>query len=158
MESRSDLVFGRDISIVVKKKFISSFQDKKDWAFFTKNLDNLSIEDKEFKENYNYSKQTKKIDLHGYSLDGANKIIKKIIISCFNENYKKILVITGKGSRSQSYKNPYASQKLSILKNSVPAYIKSDYDLKSKVSKITSAPQKDGGDGAFYIFLRNKKN
>ena len=59
---------------------------------------------------------------------------------------------------SQSYKNPYASQKLSILKNSVPVYIKNDYDLKSKVSKITSAPQKDGGDGAFYIFLRNKKN
>ena len=70
--------------------------------------------------------------MHGYSLDGANKIIKKIIISCFNENYKKILVITGKGSRSQSYKNPYASQKLSILKNSVPVYIKNDYDLKSK--------------------------
>jgi len=141
----------------VKKKFISSFQDKKDWDFFTKNLDNLSIEDKEFKENYNYSKQIKKIDLHDYSLDGANKIIKKIIIACFNENYKKILVITGKGSRSQSYKNPYVSQKLSVLKYSVPVYIKGDHDLKNKVSKITSTPQKNGGDGAFYIFLRNKK-
>ena len=97
------------------------------------------------------------LDLHGYSLDDANKIVKKFIIESFNKNYKKILIVTGKGSRSKSFDNPYVSENLSVLKNSVPEYIKNEENLNSIISKVTQADRKEGGDGAISIFLRDKK-
>ena len=38
----------------------------------------------------------------------------------------KIIVITGKGLRSKNISNPYVSKDLSILKYSVPEFIKSN--------------------------------
>ena len=95
--------------------------------------------------------------MHGYSLDDANNTVKKFIIESFEKNYKKLLVVTGKGSRSKSYDNPYLSEYLSVLKNSVPEYIKNDENLNHKISRISKADLKDGGEGAFYIFLKNNK-
>ena len=90
-------------------------------------------------------------------MEESNKKVKKFIIESSNRGYKKLIVITGKGLRSKSYSNPYISEKLNILKNSVPAFIKNDEDLKSKISKISEADIKDGGEGAIYIFLKNNK-
>ena len=39
----------------------------------------------------------------------------------------------------------------------MPAFIKDYEDLKSKISKISEADIKDGGEGAIYIFLKNDK-
>ena len=82
------------------------------------------------------------------------KVVKKFIMESCNEGYKKLLVVTGKGLRSQVYNDPYRSEKMSTLKHSVPEYIKNDDDLLSKVKKITSADSNHGGDGAIYIFLK----
>ena len=98
-----------------------------------------------------------KLDLHGSSLVEANKIVKNFIIRSFGSGYKKLLVVTGKGIRSKSYDSPYLSEKLSVLKYSVPEYIKNDESLSSKISRISTADIKDGGEGAIYIFLKNKK-
>jgi len=95
--------------------------------------------------------------LHGYSLLEANKIVEKFVIESFNKEYKKILIITGKGIRSKSYDNPYLSGKLSVLKHSVPEFIKNNEDLSDKIDRISKANLKDGGEGAIYIFLKNKK-
>ena len=99
----------------------------------------------------------KKIDLHGLSLDEANTQVKKFINTSFQNNLEKILVITGKGLRSKAKDDPYKSISMSILKNSVPDFINNDKQLSSKILKIRSADIKDGGDGAFYIFLKSKK-
>ena len=96
------------------------------------------------------------MDLHGFSLEEANKKVKKFIIESFNYRYRKLLVITGKGLRSQSYKNPYMSESLSILKNSIPEFIQNEESIKKKILRISQANEKDGGVGAVYIFL--KKN
>ena len=80
-----------------------------------------------------------------------------LIIKSFNSGYKKLLIITGKGLRSKSHENPYFSKKLSVLKYSVPEYIKNDEDLNNKIIRISEADIKDGGEGAIYIFLRNNK-
>ena len=109
------------------------------------------------KENIEINK-VKKLDLHGSSLIEANKIVKKFIIESFNNGYKKLLVVTGKGQRSKSYNNPYVSEKLNVLRYSVPEFIKNDEDLKNKISKVLEADIKDGGEGAIYIFLKNNKN
>ena len=85
----------------------------------------------------------------------ANKTVKKFIIESFNNGYKKLLIVTGKGGRSKSRANPYLSEKLSVLKYSVPEYINNDENLINKIRKISQADLKDGGEGAIYIFLKN---
>ena len=100
---------------------------------------------------------TKKIDLHGYSLDEANIKIKELILSYHKQNIYKVVVITGKGSRSSNEKNPYISKDLSLLKYSVPHYLKTNDDLKQIIKNISQADIKDGGEGAFYVYLKKFK-
>ena len=141
----------------MEKKNYPSLKDKLDWAEFTEKLNNIVDKENEISQNNNRIKKLRKLDLHGFSLDEANKIAKKFIIDSFNKNYKKILIITGKGSRSKSHNNPYISSKLSVLKYSVPEFIENHKDLKNKIIKISKAGLKDGGEGAFYVFLKKSK-
>ena len=106
------------------------------------------FQDKKRKERFKY-------DLHGYSLDEANQKVKEIIISCANENYKEILLITGKGLHSTSDKDSYVSKEFSKLKYSVPDFIKNNNDLKKLITSITDADRIDGGEGAILIRLKN---
>ena len=139
----------------MKKKHFVTPKDKKDWDVFTKQMGDISPKESDLlKENIEINK-TKKLDLHGFSLIEANKIVKKFIIESFNNGYKKLLVVTGKGLRSKSYNNPYVSEKLNVLRYSVPEFIKNDENLNNKISRIAQADIKDGGEGAIYIFLKN---
>ena len=138
----------------MKKKNSVTPKDKKDWFAFTKHLEN--VYDKEFdliKSNIKANK-VRRLDLHGLSLHKANEAVKKFIIKSSEDKYKKLLIITGKGSRSKVHKNPYLSKQMNILKYSVPEFIKNDQDLLDKIRKISKAELKDGGEGAFYIFLK----
>ena len=141
----------------MKKKYSVSNKDKRDWIDFTKNIGNLYDKDINFLKQNKKVNLTKKIDLHGSSLSEANTIVENFINGCFELGYKKLIIITGKGSRSKNFDNPYRSEKMSVLKYSVPEYIKNNLSLLSKINRITKASQEDGGDGAFYIFLKNNK-
>jgi len=128
--------------------------DIKEWLNFTR--ENNRVYDKDsvlLKENNSFN-QTRKLDLHGLSLNEANKVIKKFIIKSFEEKYKKLLIITGKGLRSNVAQDPYISEHFNVLKNSVPEFINNDVDLIKKIKKTSKANLKDGGEGAFYIFLK----
>ena len=151
------MVLSRDIKQIVKKKYTASSKDKKDWINFTRQIDNIRPKEADLSQENIQINKVPKLDLHGFSLEESNKKVKKFIIEFSNRGYKKLLVITGKGLRSKSYSNPYISEKLNILRNSVPAFIKDDEDLKSQVSKVSEADIKDGGEGAIYIFLKNDK-
>ena len=151
------MVFSWDITEIVKKKNFISSKDKKDWVAFTKQMGNIKAKESDLlKENIKVNK-VKKLDLHGFSLIEANKIVKNFIINSFNSGYKKLLIVTGKGLRSKSHDNPYLSEKLSVLKYSVREYIKNDENLANKINSISTADIKDGGEGAIYIFLKNNK-
>ena len=141
----------------MKKKYVASPKDKKDWLDFTKQIGNISPKENDLSQENIEIKKVLKLDLHGSSLAESNKMVKKFINECFNRGYKKLLIVTGKGLRSKSYDNPYISKNLSVLKNSVPEYIKNDENLNSIINKITQADQKDGGEGAINIFLKNNK-
>ena len=93
--------------------------------------------------------------MHGFSLENANSKVEDFIINCSKRNVKKIIVITGKGLRSKNIENPYVSKDLSILKYSIPSFIKSKPDLMKIIKNISDASIEDGGEGAFYIFLKN---
>ena len=130
-------------------------KDKKDWKNFTSSRDKAP--NKDFKINKkNIEGNTKRIiDLHGFSLENANIIIEEFINNSYQEGIKKIIVVTGKGIRSKTANNPYLSRDLSILKHSVPEFIKSNSSLMNKIKQITEANIEDGGSGAFYIYFKN---
>ena len=131
-----------------------SEKDKKDWENFISKNESLPIKDHEFiKKNI---PETLTFDLHGYSLDEANIKVKDIIFNSYETGIKKLVLITGKGIHSQNEKDPYVSKDLGILKNSVPEYIKSNVQLMNKINDIVDADIKDGGGGAFYIYLKKK--
>ena len=136
----------------MKKKI--SEKDKKDWQDFISNKEKLF--DKDYKTIIKKKNFINKIDLHGFSLKNANQAVEELIINSFKNGVKKILVITGKGLRSKNKEDPYISENLSILKHSVPEYIKTRKNLVNIIQQIKKADIEDGGEGAFYIHL--KKN
>ena len=131
-----------------------SDKDKKDWDNFISKKEKLPNKDFSFQKK-NYSK-TKTIDLHGYTLDKANKTIEVLIKDSSSENVNKIIVVTGKGLHSNNEKDPYVSKDLGILKYSVPEFINKNNDLMKLINEIKDAKIEDGGEGAFYIFLKKK--
>ena len=141
----------------MKKKYVVSSKDKKDWIDFTKQISNISLKEADFLQNNTEINKVRKLDLHGFSLSESNKIVKKFVVESFDQGYKKLLIITGKGLRSKSYDNPYISEKFSVLRYAVPEFINNDESLNNKVRKISTADVKDGGEGAVYIFLKSNK-
>jgi DNA-nicking Smr family endonuclease len=132
-----------------------SDKDKKDWEKFITSEEKVT--DKDSKSYLKTSQKSKYIDLHGFSLEEANKKIEKFIIESYVKKIKKIIVVTGKGLHSQNEKNPYVSKDLSILKYSIPEFIKSNQALVKLINKIEEASIVDGGSGAFYIYLKKKQ-
>ena len=132
-----------------------SDKDKKDWENFLSSDENLPDKDIKFKKK---TSKSKTFDLHGYSLNEANKKIKDVINRAYSQEIKKLIIITGKGLHSNNEKNPFVSKDLSILKNSVPEYIRGDSELMKMIDEIRDANVEDGGSGAFYIFLKKLKN
>ena len=134
-----------------------SDKDKKDWKNFISSKDEISNKDLKITKDKIKKKIIKKIDLHGFSLENANKVIEEFITQSFEEGVNKIIVITGKGLRSKNDENPYISKNLSILKYSVPEFIKSNINLMKIIKNIDEADIEDGGKGAFYIYLKKFK-
>jgi DNA-nicking Smr family endonuclease len=132
-----------------------SNKDKKDWKNFLTSKEKLHNKDSNFIKRK--VSLIKSFDLHGYSLDEANIKIKDIIISSFENKVNKLIIITGKGLHSENEKDPYVSKDLSILKHSVPEYIKNNKELMSLINEIKDASIEDGGSGAFYIYLKKNK-
>ena len=140
----------------VKKKIINNpDKDKQDWENFLNTKEKVPNKDFVHKKNIRYEK-IKRIDLHGYTIEEANKAIEQFIQKCFDESVTKIIVITGKGLRSKNVENPYLSKDLSILKYSVPEFIEKNKSLTQFIIETTDAKIEDGGSGAFYIYLKNK--
>ena len=129
-----------------------SQKDKKDWEHFI--LGKEKLPNKDNKGYKNKSLRTRSIDLHGYTLEQANKLIEDFIYKSYIDKINKLIVVTGKGLHSQNEKNPYVSKDLSILKYSVPEFISKNKGLMKIIHEIQDANIDDGGSGAFYIFLK----
>ena len=138
---------------MTNKKDLSK-EDKNTWQEYIKNPSDVYDKDKSnsFKSKV---KGKFKFDLHGYTLSDANTKVKELIISCIENNYKEILLITGKGIHSTNEKDIYVSKDLGKLKFSVPEYIKSDEELSKYIISIEEANVRDGGEGALLVKLRN---
>ena len=132
-----------------------SEKDKKDWEKFISS--DQKLPNKDLKPSKQKLFNEKAIDLHGYTLEEANKTIEEFIYRSFSEKINKSIVVTGKGMHSQNEKDPYVSKDLSILKYSVPQFIENNKSLMNIIKEIKDASVEDGGSGAFYIFLKKNK-
>ena len=137
-----DILYDSDQRIISAIEYISSKNDR--------------LVDKDLKEDNCRTYISKSLDLHGFSLDEANKKVESFLNDCFEKSVYKVLIVTGKGLHSQNDKDPYKSNKLGILKYSVPEFIKNNSELKKKIKDISDADIEDGGAGAFYVFLKKK--
>ncbi len=132
-----------------------SDKDIKDWDNFVNSKEKLFNKDQQLNRKIStYKEET--IDLHGYSLEDANIKIESFILSCFEKGVTKINIITGKGSRSKNLNDPYQSKDLSILKYSVPNYIKENSNLMNKILKLDFDSVKSPSKGNFDIILKKK--
>ena len=132
-----------------------SDKDKKDWHKFINSTEKLPNKDFEYQKKKIL--KVRSIDLHGYTLDEANKTIEDFINKAFSENINKLIIVTGKGLHSANEEDPYVSKDLGILKYSVPEFITNNSSLMNMINEITDAKVEDGGEGAFYIFLKKNK-
>ena len=131
-----------------------SDKDKKDWEKFLSSDETLH--NKDIRISKKNSSKSKSLDLHGYTLETANVKIEELIKDSYDEGINKLIIVTGKGLHSDNEKDPYVSKDLSILKHSVPEFIKNNEELMKLINEVKSATVEDGGDGAFYIYLKKK--
>ena len=148
-----------------------SDKDKKTWNFYTSNLysikridkkkeiysSNVSFITKVLKPNKNFSLDSKTkrfinskkltfdaiIDLHGKTEIEAFHLIKNFIKNCYQNNFKNIIIITGKGINNQG-----------ILKLKTPLWLKST-ELSKYLVGFENMPQNKGGEGALFVRLKN---
>ena len=133
-----------------------SDKDKQDWQNFLNSSDKLENKDQKISSiRKRYIERS--IDLHGYSLEEANQKMTSYIEECYANGINKISVITGKGLRSKNLNDPYQSSNLSILKHSVPNFIKGSDQLMKKIISIDFEAVENPSVGNFDIFLRKKK-
>ena len=137
----------------MKKKL--SDKDRKDWENFISNDEKLK--DKDIELNNIKEIKSKTLDLHGYTLENANQTVKNFILNSYSQGIKELTIITGKGLRSKNIEDPYKSKDLSILKYSIPEFIKSDKEIMSKIFKINSIDIDSLNKGSFKIILKNIK-
>ena len=137
----------------MSKKDKLSEQDKKDWNDFLDNPLDFFKEENLEKEHFEGPKRFK-FDLHGFSIENANKKVNEIINKCCQEGFSEILFITGKGLHSNIEDSVYVSKEYNQLKNTIPDFIKNSPDLNSKIIKITKANEKLGGGGALIVKLK----
>ena len=139
----------------MKKKI--SEKDLKDWQNFIENKDPVNNKDFNLDQVKQQKPQIKKIDLHGNTIVEANNRVKEVLQTFYKENISKVIIITGKGNRSNNENNPYVSKDLSLLKNSVPDFLENNEEMKKIIINMSKADIRDGGEGAFYVFLRKFK-
>ena len=131
-----------------------SESDKKNWEDFLSNDEKLPDKDNlQLKVKF---KKTRFLDLHGKSLDEANKIIETFIRKSYEDKVHKLIIVTGKGLHSNNEQDPYVSKDLGILRYSIPEFLRNNQELMKIISNISKASIEDGGTGAFYIFLKKK--
>ena len=131
-----------------------SEKDKKTWEEFLSN--DQKLPDKDNIQNKTIIKRTRSLDLHGKTLDEANTIIENFIKKSYEDKVQKLIIVTGKGLHSDNENDPYVSKDLGILKYSIPEFVRNNGDLMKIISNISEASVKDGGTGAFYIFLKKR--
>lgn len=88
------------------------------------------------------------LDLHGMTQDEAYRALVRFVTQAQARGRRTLLIITGKGRVTQGG---------GVLRRLLPLWV-AEQGLKNCVLACVPASVKDGGDGAFYLRLRKKKD
>ena len=94
------------------------------------------------------------LDLHGMTADQAKVYLQNYLLHAHKVGHRMILVITGKGKHKGQ--DEFNRPKGGILRQSLRDWLMGPM-LASKVLQVSQAQPKHGGAGAFYVYLRRKR-
>ena len=95
-----------------------------------------------------------RIDLHGMTQDQAHPALMRFIQDAYARQLRLVLVITGKGKRSEE--NGPIPRPQGVLRHQVPGWL-SQPPLAQAVLQISPAHISHGGEGAYYVYLRRQR-
>jgi len=87
-----------------------------------------------------------RLDLHGHFQDEAQTVLTQFVTESATQGRRMLLVITGRGSRKGT----------GVLRSRLPQWLNQP-PCRAHVLAFTSARPEHGGDGAFYVLLRRKR-
>lgn len=96
-----------------------------------------------------------RLDLHGLNKTQAHEKLVRFITSCYAQELRCVLVITGKGI-SNSTSEDWLVPSKGVLKENVPYWL-SEAPLNEIILKHVFAQPKDGGSGALYVYLKRNR-
>lgn len=85
-----------------------------------------------------------RLDLHGYDQDRARAALEAFLRRAWDEGYRSVLVITGKGVQGDG-----------VLRRHAPEWLAAPH-LAPIVAGISEAHRRHGGAGAIYVALKRK--
>ncbi|WP_297691327.1 Smr/MutS family protein [Phenylobacterium sp.] len=85
-----------------------------------------------------------RLDLHGLDQDRARAALEAFLRRAWDEGYRAVLVITGKGVTGDG-----------ILRRRTPEWLAAPY-LAEIVAGVSEAHRRHGGEGALYVALKRK--
>lgn len=88
------------------------------------------------------------LDLHGLTEAAAHARISRFILGAHSDGLRLVLVITGKGAAR-------GGEGRGVLRRRFIDWVEME-PLRSAIARAAPAKPKDGGEGAFYIFLKRK--
>lgn len=94
-----------------------------------------------------------RLDLHGLTQEQAKIMLRAKIMQAHDAGKRLILVITGKGKHRT---DEFNRSVVGVLRQNVPMWLRQP-PLNSVVLEVTTAQQRHGGDGAFYVYLRRNR-
>lgn len=133
-----------DYSEKDKEIFLNAIKNL-DCSNHIKNTNNIEKKYSKFKPNLKNVIPQDTLDLHGLTRERALHSVNKFIFEAKRNKLKVILIIHGKGFRSEN--------KISVLKDLVEYYIATEGKYYIKYS--TEAPARLGGGGAKLIYLHS---
>tara|TARA_B100001250_G_C19756112_1_gene770174 strand:+ start:843 stop:1388 length:546 start_codon:yes stop_codon:yes gene_type:complete len=118
-------------------------------------------------ENVNIKKSIKrrsinidrKIDFHGKTLLDSETLFSNTIINCYNNGLRCLLFVTGKGLFKKKSLEDSDKPRLyhGVIRSALITWVRSK-KFSQYILSYEPASIEHGGDGAFYIYLRKKKN
>ena len=95
----------------------------------------------------------RRIDLHGMTAAAAHGALRQFLIGAHAEGVRVVLVITGKGRMDHG---DMFGRGRGVIRHALPVWLDQE-PLRSMIVQAVPAAPRDGGSGAFYLYLRRNR-
>lgn len=98
-----------------------------------------------------------RLDLHGRSQLQAHGALLRFLAQCQDAGLRCVLIVTGKGERAGETPAPILAARRGILREMLPKWL-NEPPARERILMLSQAQPKDGGEGAFYVLLRRRRD